>query len=98
VGTGEEPPRASIRVEAVLAALDHPLRLRAVRTLAARGETTCHELLPDVTKSTASHHWQVLRRSGVVTQRREGRYLHLGLRRDDLDARFPGLLDAVVNG
>jgi DNA-binding transcriptional ArsR family regulator len=96
--TAEEPSLATIRIEAVLAALDHPLRLRVVRTLAARGEMTCQELLPDITKSTASHHWAVLRRSGLVAQRREGRYLHLTLRRDDLDRRFPGLLDAVVHG
>lgn len=92
------PTRTSIRIEDVLAALDHPLRLRVVRTLAARGEMTCQDILPDVTKSTASHHWRVLRESGVVEQRREGRYLYLSLRRDDLDSRFPGVLDAVVHG
>jgi DNA-binding transcriptional ArsR family regulator len=94
----EGPTRSSIRIEAVLAALDHPLRLRAVRALGARGEMTCQEILPDVTKSTASHHWRVLCESGIVEQRREGRYLHLRLRRDDLDSRFPGVLDAVIHG
>ena len=94
----EHPDRASFRIEAVLAALDHPLRLRVVRTLAARGEMTCQEILPDVTKSSASHHWRVLRENGIVEQRREGRYLYLRLRRDDLDSRFPGVLDAVIHG
>ena len=94
----EGPTRASIRIEAVLAALNHPLRLRVVRALAARDEMTCQEILPNVTKSTASHHWRVLRESGIVEQRREGRYLYLRLRRDDLDSRFPGVLDAVIHG
>lgn len=82
----------------MLAALDHPLRLRVVRTLAAHGEMTCQEILPDVTKSSASHHWRVLRENGIVEQRREGRYLYLRLRREDLDSRFPGVLDAVIHG
>ncbi len=51
-----------------------------------------------MTKSSASYHWRVLRESGVVEQRREGRYLYLRLRRADLDDRFPGVLDAVVRG
>jgi hypothetical protein len=38
----------------------------------------------------------VLRESGVTRQRREGRELLLELRREDLDARFPGLLDAIL--
>ena len=87
-----------MRIEAVLAALDHPVRLRVVRELAVNEEMTCGEILPDVAKSSASHHWRVLREGGVVEQRREGRNLYLHLRRADLDSRFPGLLDAVIRG
>jgi DNA-binding transcriptional ArsR family regulator len=98
VESDEGPARGDITIEAVLAALDHPLRLRVVRALAATAEMTCQEILPEVTKSTASHHWKVLREAGVVEQRREGRYLYLRLRREDLDSRFPGVVDAVVLG
>lgn len=94
----EHPDREALRIEAVLAALDHPVRLRAVRRLGAGEEMTCQEILPDVTKSSASYHWRVLRENGVVEQRREGRHLHLRLRRADLDERFPGVLDAVIRG
>ena len=91
------PDRADLRIEAVIAALDHPVRLRVVRTLAsADHEMTCTEILPDMTKSSASHHWKVLRENGIVEQRREGRFLFQSLRRDDLDARFPGVIDAVL--
>jgi DNA-binding transcriptional ArsR family regulator len=72
--------------------------LRVVRTLASNDELTCQEILPDMTKSSASHHWRMLRESGIVEQRREGRYLYLRLRKADLDTRFPGLLDAVIKG
>ncbi len=82
----------------VLEALANPVRLRVVRALSEAGELTCGEILPDLSKSTASHHWKVLRECGVVEQRREGRHLHMWLRRDDLDGRFPGLLDAVLDG
>ncbi|GEB52515.1 MULTISPECIES: ArsR/SmtB family transcription factor [Streptomyces] len=92
------PAREALRIDEVLIALGHPVRLRVVRTLADGREMACRDILPDMTKSSASHHWKVLRESGVIHQRREGRCLRTTLRRDDLDARFPGLLDAVVNG
>ncbi|WP_326690252.1 MULTISPECIES: helix-turn-helix domain-containing protein [unclassified Streptomyces] len=92
------PSREALLIDEVLVALGHPVRLRVVRTLADGRELSCQEILPDMTKSSASHHWKVLRESGVIHQRREGRYLRTMLRREDLDARFPGLLDAVVQG
>jgi DNA-binding transcriptional ArsR family regulator len=91
------PDRDQLRLEDVLEALANPIRLRVVRTLAGIGEMSCGEILPDVSKSTASHHWRVLREGGVVHQRRDGRNLKLTLRREDLDARFPGLLDTILN-
>ena len=48
-----------------------------------------------VAKSTASHHFRVLREAGVIDQER-GRTRHTTLRREDLEGRFPGLLDLVL--
>jgi hypothetical protein len=39
----------------------------------------------------------VLREAGVVTQELQGTSKLTSLRREDLDARFPGLLDAVLD-
>ncbi len=64
--------------------------------LAASAEMTCQQILPDMTKSSASHHWRVLRECGLVAQRREGRFLYQQLRRADLDDRFPGVIAAVL--
>jgi DNA-binding transcriptional ArsR family regulator len=50
----------------------------------------------DVTKSTCTHHFRVLREAGVIEQRALGTARLNSLRREDLDARFPGLLDAVL--
>jgi len=43
-----------------------------------------------------SHHFKVLRLAGVILQRNEGTSCYNSLRREDLDARFPGLLDAIM--
>ncbi|MDI9219622.1 helix-turn-helix transcriptional regulator [Pantoea sp. EA-12] len=90
------PQRADIRLENVLAALGNPMRMSVVSTLAAGGEYTCGSLLKGVSKSTLTHHWRVLRDSGVIWQKPSGRENLLSLRREDLDARFPGLLDALL--
>src|SRR3954447_8615767 len=93
-----EPRLEDMRLEAVLAALSDPVRLFIVRTLAATdGDSrSCGSFGLSVSKSTASHHFRVLRDAGVVRQHDEGRHRMTELRRDDLDARFPGLLDSVV--
>ncbi|MHB8620628.1 MAG: hypothetical protein ACYDAG_13825 [Chloroflexota bacterium] len=43
-----------------------------------------------------SHHFRVLREAGVTRTRVEGAHRYVTLGRADLDARFPGLLDAVL--
>ncbi|NKY24728.1 ArsR/SmtB family transcription factor [Nocardia gamkensis] len=91
------PERAQIQLTNVLTALGNPLRLRVVRILADGGEHTCGSVLPGVAKSNLTHHWRVLRDAGVIWQRPSGRELLLSLRRDDLDARFPGLLDTLLD-
>jgi DNA-binding transcriptional ArsR family regulator len=92
-------PRAEdIRLESVLQALGDPVRLQIVRTLyaAPAGQMTCGSIELPVTKSTASHHFRVLREAGVIEQRAVGRERHTQLRQDDLQTRFPGLLESVV--
>jgi DNA-binding transcriptional ArsR family regulator len=90
------PDRDQIRLENVLTALGNPLRLTVVRVLADDGEHACSAVLQGIPKSTLTHHWRVLRDSGVIWQRPYGRENLLSLRREDLDARFPGLLDALL--
>lgn len=81
----------------VLAALGHPVRMAIVRALDTGGEVYCGELLIDVSRSSMTHHWRALRESGVMRQRPSGRKHFLTLRRAELDARFPGLLDLVLS-
>jgi DNA-binding transcriptional ArsR family regulator len=90
------PKRDEIELVSVLSALGHPLRLQAVTVLADADECICGAIIPEVPKSTMTTHWRVLRESGVTWERPEGRKIALRLRREDLDARFPGLLDSVL--
>lgn len=92
----QHPELHQIRLENVLTALGNPLRLKIVRALAAGGEQSCGVILEGVSKSTLTRHWKVLRDSGIIWQRPYGRKNLLSLRHDDLDARFPGLLDALL--
>lgn len=91
------PSRDQLLVEDVLAALGNPVRLGIVRALAdSPGERTCGSLPLEVTKATATHHWRVLRESGITREHKLGRYKAVSLRREDLGDRFPGLLEAVL--
>jgi DNA-binding transcriptional ArsR family regulator len=91
------PKRAEIELGAVLHALSDPVRLTIVTAVARQGgELTCGACPLPVTKSTATHHFKVLREAGVIHQRAEGTSRLNTLRREDLDARFPGLLDTIL--
>lgn len=93
----EHPTREEIRLEAVLHAFSDAVRLRIVRELAAaETELSCSYFVLPVTKSTTTHHFRVLREAGVIRQDYRGTAKLNGLRRADLDALFPGLLDTVL--
>src|SRR5277367_1292651 len=91
------PDRDEIELSGVLHALSDPQRLHIVRLLAEQhAPVPCGSLELDVTKSTATHHFRVLREAGVIHQTPTGTTKLTELRRADLDARVPGLLDAVL--
>ena len=93
----DQPAREDIELGSVLYALSDPIRLKIVTALDSRSEacpTGSFEV--PVSKSTCTHHFRVLREAGVIRQRPEGTARLNTLRRDDLDARFPGLLDTIV--
>ncbi|MFE2756179.1 ArsR/SmtB family transcription factor [Actinosynnema sp. NPDC059335] len=80
----------------VLAALSDPLRVGLVRLLADGEEHNFGEFAVPVAKSTLSHHLKVLNAAGLTWRRDEGTRCYVRLRRADLDARFPDLLDTVL--
>ena len=95
--TLEHPDVAEFELVAVLQALADPVRLELVRILDdADGAMSCGEIPLTVSKSTGSHHLKVLREAGVIRGQVDGTRRYYTLRRDDLDARFPGLLASVL--
>jgi len=90
-----QPAPEDLDLTTILQALGDPVRLKVVRTLAA-GEQVCGGMELGISKSTRSHHFKTLREAGITDTRVEGTHRFLSLRRDDLEARFPGLLDAVL--
>ncbi|SRR5579883_1161416 len=90
------PDQKDISLAGVLYALGDPVRLEIVRLLATQGERCCGEFNFAIAKSTMSNHFKILRESGVLLIRKEGTQHINTLRQDDLEALFPGLLDAVL--
>jgi DNA-binding transcriptional ArsR family regulator len=81
----------------VLEALSDPVRLEMVRRMAAEGgPVACSDLYESVSKSTASHHFKVLREAGLTERLNIGGQTHQRLRIDDLEESFPGVVSSVV--
>jgi DNA-binding transcriptional ArsR family regulator len=92
----DQPEVDAIELADVLHALSDPARLEIVRGLAADGERQCGTFDLGLTKATRSHHFKVLREAGLTHTRVVGTARYVRLRRDELEAKFPGLLDAVT--
>lgn len=91
-----EPDLADVTLSQVMHALGDDLRLQIVTVLAAEGERRCGSIELGVSKATRSHHFRVLREAGITHTRVAGGARHVTLRREELEARFPGLLEAIL--
>lgn len=97
--THAPPDLDQIDVLTVLQALSDPVRLEMVRQLAscpAEDGLQCGQMRLPVKKAAASHHLKVLWEAGIVSGEKQGVYKIISLRRAELDRRFPGLLDSVL--
>ena len=95
-----EPARDELRLEVVMAALSDPLRMGVVRALLLESEAydhPCGWFGIDRPKSSLTHHFRALRDAGLIRQRQYGLERRSHVRIDDLDARFPGLLDLIAD-
>ena len=96
------PNLNDVPLASVLHALSDPTRLAIVRRLnddrqRKGGGLACGCAVPEeLPRATMSNHFNVLRSSGLIESRKEGTKVVNCLRRADVDARFPGLLDAVL--
>src|SRR3954470_14644336 len=94
------PSREQIELPMVLDCLSDPIRLAIVYVLARRdkaaAELRCGDFNALSGKSNLAYHFAKLRESGLMQTRVVGTARLMKLRRDDLDARFPGLVDAII--
>jgi DNA-binding transcriptional ArsR family regulator len=92
------PHREQLTLAGVLEALSDPVRLEIALRLFDAGENRCGAFEDLGGKANLTYHFARLREAGVTQTRLEGPYRYVSLRARDLDARFPGLLAAVLAG
>jgi len=100
MGAEKIPTRGELEIGKVLTALSDPHRRRVVLALMNEPdgiERTCTSFELPVSKSTSTFHFRVLREAGLTYDLSYGNRRGVSLRRADIDARFPGLLDAIAN-
>jgi DNA-binding transcriptional ArsR family regulator len=95
------PEIETIGLVDLLHALADPVRLAIVNELRnAVSGMNCVETMGrmqlSLPKSTCSQHFQILREAGLIFCERKGVELSSRLRIDDLDSRFPGLINGIL--
>ncbi|NUR58812.1 MAG: helix-turn-helix transcriptional regulator [Catenulispora sp.] len=91
------PDPRDIPLQQVLEALIEPARRAIIEQLSAHpADIACGAFDLTITKSTATHHFRVLREAGLIRQYYAGTSRMNSLRREEFDDAFPGLLEAVL--
>jgi DNA-binding transcriptional ArsR family regulator len=93
------PAASSLDLATIMRTVGDPLRLDIVRLLADDRPRPCSELSAamGLPVSTCSYHLRLLREAGVTRTRAEGTQRFITLRRDDLEDRFPGLVEVLTH-
>lgn len=89
------PAATDISLDSVLHALSDPIRREIVRKLMASDSMSCSQACATHAPSTVSFHHKILREAGLIRSEKKGVEVINTLRRTEIEARFPGLLDAV---
>ena len=89
--TPPHPDPGTVPLQQVLEALVDPVR----RGIVAHVDIKCGGFGMSVSKSTATHHFKVLREAGLIRQYYVGTSRMNALRAEEVEAAFPGLLGIV---
>jgi DNA-binding transcriptional ArsR family regulator len=95
------PSIKDVTVEAILHALSDPVRVAIfARIVASNCSQNCSNFLKvsekDIPKSTLSQHFKILRDAGLILGERRGVEMQNSSRCAEIDARFPGLISAII--
>jgi DNA-binding transcriptional ArsR family regulator len=91
------PAARDITLDGVLHALADPVRRHIVQKLLLGDGLSCSEACQQpLPASTISFHHKILREAGLIRSEKKGVAIINTVRRDDLDKRFPGLLDSIL--
>jgi len=94
------PETGQIDLARVMESLSDPTRLAIVAFLASlpegMPEARCGAFTAFGSKQNLTYHLAKLREAGVTRARPVGTSRLISLRRDDLDTRFPGMLDSII--
>ena len=92
------PATSALDLATIMRTLGDASRLEIVRLLSDGRPRMCGELSTalGIPTSTGSYHLRLLREAGVTRTRAEGTLRLISLRREDLDERFPGLVDVLT--
>ncbi|MGH3644966.1 MAG: ArsR/SmtB family transcription factor [Mycobacterium sp.] len=93
------PAPDEMELGTIMAALADPHRRRVVFELVTAPvdtERTCASFNLPVSKSSCTYHFRLLRESGLIEHPDYGNRRGVKLRRQELDQRFPGLLNLLA--
>ena len=96
------PSLEDITVDGILHALSDPVRAAIYADIVAQDcSHNCSMFLTvsdkAIPKSTLSQHFRALREAGLIRGERRGVEMHNISRHAEIEQRFPGLLQAIVN-
>jgi DNA-binding transcriptional ArsR family regulator len=91
------PLLREVTLPMVMQALSDPIRIEILRSLMDAGELACGDIPLTISKATVSHHFAVLREAGLIVTRTEGTRCLNSVRQEELEERFPGLIDLVMS-
>jgi DNA-binding transcriptional ArsR family regulator len=95
------PSLDEVRLETILHALSDPLRTAIFADIAGAGcvqGCTSFSQMGDrhIPKSSLSQHFKILREAGLIRSERQGVEMINTVRCAEVEARFPGLLPAIL--
>lgn len=90
------PAAKDFTIDGILYALADPVRRSIVQKLQESESMSCTKACQELSPSTISFHHKILRECGLIRSEKMGVEVINSLREDEINKRFPGLLDSIL--